>query len=109
MAVKRRDVAEFDDGYRRFGVRQLAAALEGTSLLVLDPAIREPGSKLPGNKAQASLRTPKRPRKHESTKPGMVESLSLWRSWRSLAFPRRVPGSGAALDSAAPSPILPES
>ena len=40
-------------------VRQLAAALDDTSLLVLDSAILEPGSKLPGSKAQASLRTPK--------------------------------------------------
>jgi hypothetical protein len=47
------------DSSNRLGVRQLAAALDGMSLLVLNSAISEPGSKLPGVKAQASLRTPK--------------------------------------------------
>ena len=47
------------DSANRLGVRQLAAALEATSLLVVDSAILEPGNKLPGTKAQASLRTPR--------------------------------------------------
>ena len=33
------------------------AALDGTSLLVLDSVILEPGSELPGNKKQAGLRS----------------------------------------------------
>jgi hypothetical protein len=67
---------------RGHGLRQLAAALETTSLLVVDSAILEPESKLPGTKAQASLRTPSRQKMCPSLRKkrslgGMIPVLSM--------------------------------